>query len=173
MCCRKEGLTMSETTTLDAVRQGADAVSRLIGERLPEGEGGGAQDVVNFVRFLWTLVRGAWRKFQAQLDEGLEAGRARHAAASAALACDSLLRLVTGLNGALPAGEVEGLAELVAAVPEIKGTLSAARGIVNLLNAPAPPVDEERLARGLAAAQRGGSEDTAAIIEGLKAGGEL
>ena len=62
---------------------------------------------------------------------------------------------------------------MVAAVQEIKGVQSAARGVVNLLNSPAPPVDEERLARGLAAAQRGDYEDTAPIIERLKAGGEL
>jgi hypothetical protein len=164
---------MSETTTLDAVRQGADAVSRLIDEHLPQGEGGSARDVVHFVRFLWASLRGAWGKFQAQLDGGMEAGSVRGAAASAALACDSLLRLVTGLNSEFSSGEVEGLAELVAAVQEIKGVQSAARGIVNLLSSSAPPIDEDRLARGVAAVGRGDSEDTAAIIERLKAGGEL
>jgi hypothetical protein len=164
---------MSETTMLDAVRQGADAVSRLIDERLPEGEGSGAQDVVHFVRFLRASIRDIWGKFQVRLDDGLEAGRARAEAASAALACDSLLWLVTRLRAALPSGDVEGLAELLAAVQEIKEVQSAARGMVDLLNSPAPSVDEERLARGLAAAERGDYEDTAAIIERLKAGGEL
>lgn len=164
---------MSETTTLDAVRQGADAASRLIDERLPQGDGSSAQDIVHFVRFLRASIRDIWGKFQARLDSGLEAGRARAEAASAALACDSLLRLVARLNTAVPAGEAEGLAELAAAAQEITGVQSAARVVVDLLNAPAPPVDEERLARGLAAAQRGDYEDTAAIIERLKAGGEL
>src|SRR5437868_11894884 len=102
---------MSETTTLDAVRQGADAASRLIDERLPQGEGGGAQDVVHFVRFLRASIRDVWGQFQTRLDGGLGAGRARAEAASAALACDSLLRLVARLNTAVPAGEAEGLAE--------------------------------------------------------------
>jgi hypothetical protein len=164
---------MSETATLDAVRQGADAAPRLIDERLPQGDGSSAQDVVHFVRFLRDSIRDVWGKFQARLDSGLEAGRARGEAASALLACDSLLRLVARLHSAVPAGEAEGLTELADAAQEIKGVQSAARGVVNLLNSPAPPVDEERLARGLAAAQRGDYEDTAPIIERLKAGGEL
>lgn len=164
---------MSETTTLDAVRQGADAASRLIDERLPQGDGSSAQDVVHFVRYLRASIRDVWGKFQARLDSGLEGGRARAEAASAALACDSLLRLVARLNTAVPAREVEGLAELAAAAQEIKGVQSAARGVVSLLTSPAPPIDEERLARGRAAAQRGDHEDTAAIVERLKAGGEL
>jgi hypothetical protein len=164
--------SMTEADTLDAVRENADAVSRLIDQHLPEGESGSAQDVVNFTRFLLALVRNIWEAFQAQLDKGLEAGRARHAAASASLACDGLLRVVALLEAAQP-GDVGTLAELLAAVPRVREIQKAARGLVDLLNAPAPPADEERLAQGMAAVGRGDFEDTAAIVGRLQAGGEL
>ncbi len=160
---------MSETATLDAVRANADAVSRLIDQHLP----GSPQDVVNFVRYLWTLNQDIWDAFRERLDQGLEAGRARHAAASASLTCESLLRVVALLEVALPQRDVEGLAELLAAVPKIRQIQSAARDLVDLLDAPPPPIDEGRLAQGLAAVVRGDFEDTATIVGRLKAGGEL
>src|SRR5437588_12888939 len=79
--------TMSDTATLDAARENADAVSRLIEQYLGQnGQAKNAQDIVKFARLLWYIVRDIWDQFQVRLDHGLEAGHARQAAASAALA---------------------------------------------------------------------------------------
>ena len=51
-----------------------------------------------------------------------------------------------------------------------KNHQKAARDLVNTANTPGPPIDEARLAAGLAAAGRGDFEDTAAMVERLKAG---
>jgi hypothetical protein len=87
-----------------------------------------------------------------------------------------LLRVVAQLEDAQnqgTAGEVEGLPELIAAVSQARAIQKAARSLVDMLSAPVPPLDESRLAEGLAAARRGDFEDTAAIVERLRAGGEL
>jgi hypothetical protein len=168
---------MSETATLDTARDIADAGSRLIDHCLhPDGDGKTIQDIVNFAHVLWRMVRETWEQFQPRLDQGLEAGRARHAAASAAVACESLIRVITQLEGVVKPGaaeEVEGLSDLIAVAPKARAIQKAARDLVDLLNAPEPPIDETRLNEGLAAAKRGDFEDTAAIIERLRAGGEL
>jgi hypothetical protein len=168
---------MSETATLDTARENADAVSRLIDLCLgPEAGDNNVQDIVHFALLLWRIVRDTWERFQLLLDQGLEAGRARHAAASASLACDSLLRVVSQLEAALTregVGDVDGLRELIAAAPKVREIKKATRNLVDLLNAPEPPLDQTRLAEGLAAAKRGEFEDTAAIVERLRAGGEL
>jgi hypothetical protein len=168
---------MSETATLDAARENAEAVSHLIEQYLGRnGQAKNVQDIVRFARLLWFIVRDTWDQFQLRLDQGLEASRARHAAASAALACDSLLRVIAQLEVTLQpnAGEQpEGFPELLAAVPNVTKIQKAARHLTNSLNAPEPPIDEARLADGLAAAARGDFEDTGAIVERLRAGGEL
>jgi hypothetical protein len=173
----EEGGTMSETATLDAARENAEAVSHLIEQYLGRnGQARNGQDIVRFARLLWFIVRDIWEQFQLRLDQGLESGRARHAAASADLACDSLLRVIGQLKVTLQpnAGEhLEGFAELLAAVPKVREIQNAARHLTNSLNAPEPPIDEARLAEGLAAAARGDFEDTGAIVERLRAGGEL
>jgi hypothetical protein len=168
---------MIETVKLDTARENADAVSRLIEQFLgTEDKDANIQDIVKFARLLWLIVRDIWEQFQLRLDQGLEAGRARHVAASASLACDSLLRVVTRLEDALArrgTGEVEGFPELIAAVPKVRTIQKAARNLVDILNAPEPPIDETRLAEGKAAAGSGDFEDTAAIVERLRIGGEL
>jgi hypothetical protein len=167
---------MSNTATLDAAGEAADAVSRLTDRHLrAEGGSNDVQDLVTFARFIWLTVQEEWAPFQTRLDRGLEANAARQAAASAALACDSLLRIVARLEATLASGtgEVDGLPELSAAVPEVRAIQKAARDLVDMLDAPAPPIDEVRLAAGVAAARRGECEETAAIIERLRAGGEL
>jgi hypothetical protein len=173
----QEGRMMSEMAALDAVRASADSVSRLIEQHLPvEGGRDNVQDIVRYAHFLWRLIRDKWEQFKLHLDQGLEAGRARQAAASAALACDSLLRVVAQLQAAAPAeatGDLGGLPELAAAVDQAREIQKAARSLVDLLDAPAPPIDEARLAEGLAALQRGDFEDTAAIVARLKSGGDL
>jgi hypothetical protein len=169
---------MNAMTTLDlAARENADAASRLLDQFLRAVEGrGNVRAVVKFALLTWSMVRDVWEQFQLGLDQGLEAGRARTAAASAALACESLLRTVARLEAALTkeaAEKLDGLPELTAAVPEVEAIRKAARALVNTLDAPAPVIDEARLAEGLAAVGRGESEDTTAIIERLRAGGEL
>jgi hypothetical protein len=168
---------MSEMATLDTAKATADAVSRFIDQCLPaESEGQSVEDVVAFARHLWFVVRRTWQQFQLRLEQGLGVGQARHAAASAALACDSLLRMMSKLEAVRAqgtTGTVEGLAGLMAAAPEVRAIYTAARRLVDQLNAPEPPIDEARLAEGLTAAERGAFEDTAAIVERLKAGGEL
>jgi hypothetical protein len=121
-------------------------------------------------------VRDTWEQFQSRLDQGLDARDARQAAASAALACVSWLRVIAQLEATLAsqAGEEwEGLAEMRAATPQARKIQDAARDLINRLNAPVPPLDEARLSAGLAAVARGDVEDTAAIVERLRAGGEL
>ncbi len=168
---------MSETATLDTAKETADAVSKFIDQCLPaEREGQSVEDVVAFARRVWLVIRDTWQQFQLHLDQGLGASQARHSAASAALACDSLLGVLAKLQAVQTqgtAGEVEGLPDLIAAAGEVRAIYTAARKLVDQLNAPEPPIDEARLAEGLAAARRGAFEDTAAIIERLKAGGEL
>jgi hypothetical protein len=167
---------MSNTATLGAAGEAAGAVSRLADRHLrAEGRGDDVQDLVTFARFIWLTVQEEWAPFQTRLDRGLDAGEARHAAASAALACDRLLQIVARLEETptTGAGEVEGLAELSAAVPEVKAIQKAARDLTDMLDAPAPPIDEARLAAGVAAARRGECENTASIVERLRTGGEL
>jgi hypothetical protein len=168
---------MSEIATLDTARETANAVSRLIEQYLgQDGRDKDVQDIVRFARLLCFIVRDMWERFQVRLDQGLEAGRARDAAATTALACDSLLRVIAQLQARLRSGsgqQWEGLAELLSAAPDVKEIQNAARDLVNRLNAPELPIDEARLAEGLAAAARGNFEDTSAIVERLRAGGEL
>jgi hypothetical protein len=168
---------MSETATLDTARENANAVSRLIEQYLgQDGRDKNVQDIVKFARLLYLIVRDTWQQFQVRLDVGLEAGRVRHAAASASLACDSLLRIIAQLQAVLPpeaGAQLEGLAELLSAAPKVREIQEGARDLVNCLNAPEPPVDAARLAEGLAAVARGDFEDTSAIVERLRAGGEL
>ncbi len=71
------------------------------------------------------------------------------------------------------AGQIDGLPELIAAAPKAREIQKAARNLVDTLTASEPPIDEAPLAEGLAAATRGEFEDTAAIVERLRAGGEL
>jgi hypothetical protein len=167
---------MSNTATLDAAGEAADAVSRLSDRYLrANGGNGDAQDLVTFARFIWLTVQEKWAPFQTRLDQGLEAGEARQAAASTALACDRLLRVVAQLERGRSsgAGEVDGLPELIAAVPQVRAIQKGAQELVDALDTPAPPIDEARLAAGVAAARRGECENTAAIVERLRAGGEL
>jgi hypothetical protein len=167
---------MSNTATLDAAGQAADAVSRLSDRHLRAEDGNGdVQDLVTFARFIWLTVQEKWAPFQTRLDRGLEVGEARQTAASTALACDRLLRVVAQLEGGTSstAGAVDGLPELIAAVPQVRAVQQAAQELVGMLDAPPPPVDEGRLAAGVAASRRGEVEDTAAIVERLRAGREL
>jgi hypothetical protein len=168
---------MQNTAALDEAPETAAALSRMIDQYLPaQGGGEAVQDIVKFARFLWLVIRDTWEQFQLRLDQGLEAGRVRHAAASASLACDRLLRIVTQLDGVLgpeDAKQVEGLPELIAAAPKARAIRQAALALVDMLNAPEPPLDEARLADGLAAAARGDVEDTAVIVERLRTGGGL
>jgi hypothetical protein len=168
---------MSETATLDTARENANAVSRLIEQYLgQDGREKNVQDIVTFAHFLYRIVRDTWEQFQVRLDGGLEAGRVRHAAASASLACDSLLRIIAQLHAVLPpeaGAQPEGLAELLSAAPRVRAIQEGARDLVNRLSAPEPPMDVARLAEGVAAVARGDFEDTSAIVERLRAGGEL
>jgi hypothetical protein len=168
---------MSETTTLDTARENANAVSRLIEQYLgQDGREKNVQDIVKFARLLYVIVRDTWEQFQVRLDEGLEAGRVRHAAASASLACDSLLRIIAQLQAVLPpeaGAQLEGFAELLSAAPKVKEIQEDTRDLVNCLNAPELPIDAARLAEGVTAVARGDFEDTSAIVERLRAGGEL
>ena len=161
---------MSEIATLDTARETANAVSRLIEQYLgQDGQDKDIRDIVKFARLLWFIVRDTWEEFQMRLDQGVDAGRLRHAAASAGLACDSLLRVIAQLQArAQPEG-----GELLTIPPNIREIQKVARDLLNRLNAPEPPIDEARLAEGLAAAARGDFEDTSAIVERLRAGGEL
>ena len=168
---------MGEIATLDTARETANAVSRLIEQYLgQDGRDKDVQDIVKFARLLCFIVRDMWERFQVRLDQGLEASRVRDAAASTALACDGLLRVIAQLQQArLRSGsgqQWEGLAELLSA-PDVKEIQNAACNLVNRLNAPELPIDEARLAEGLAAVARGNFEDTSAIVERLRAGGEL
>jgi hypothetical protein len=168
---------MSDSATLDIARENADAVARLI-EQYIGGDRGekNVQDIAKFALLLWLMIRDAWGQFQVQLDHGLEGGRALTAAASASLACDSLLRVIARLAMAVPPEDrqqVAGLSDLLAASAEVKGIQNAARDLIHRCNAPAPPLDQARLAAGLTAAANGDVEETAAIVERLKNGGEL
>jgi hypothetical protein len=160
------------------IRDSADAVSRLIDQFLrAKAEDEQEQESVNITNLLWLTVRDIWRQFQHRLDQGLEAGKARQAAACASLACDSLLRVIARFEAGLAPGAsrevVEGLSGLIAAASEIRAIQKAARQLVDMLNAPAPPIDEDRLAEGVAAVGRGDFENTEAIIKRLKAGEDL
>jgi hypothetical protein len=71
-----------------------------------------------------------------------------------------------------PGGGVEGLARLREWAEGVKSNRAAAAAVLSAASE-SRPIDEARLARGLADAQAGKFEDTAAIVERLKAGGDL
>ncbi len=165
---------MSAMATLDAARENAEAVSRLLDQYLgSEDTGKNVEDVLRFARFLWLVVRDAWEGFQVQLDAGMEAGQARRAAASAVRACESLVRVVGRLDAARAAGDVREYAELTDAAARARAIQQAAQELVRILEAPEPLLDPTRLAEGLSAAQRGELEDTEAIVARLKTGGSV
>lgn len=144
------------------------------GRRLREAAQPTAADVQGLLELhhlLTDLLRRDWEAAQRAMEAVVDAGRLRamlepiRDGANVQLDVVPLLRNLSSAVGASPA-------DLEADHAILHTLREGATKLLDWLAAPRPPIDQERLAEGIAQAERGEVERGEAILERLRAGGE-
>jgi hypothetical protein len=138
------------------------------------------QDMADMVTLLATEVRlleDNWDRLRARMDAGMERSRLRADAVALGDAAGSLLGLGRVLSRFTPEGKPAAMAparraELEGLLARLDAASATIAALIEWLDKPWPPIDQERLARGIAEAERGEGESTDAILERLRIGGE-
>jgi hypothetical protein len=132
------------------------------------------QDAADLADLLATdvvLAARSWDRLRAMLDAGAERSRLRAnvaalgGAVSAVLAFGRLLGQIAP-HGGTPAADVEANLARLGAIADAVASLAA------WLDAPRPPIDPERLARGIGQGQRGEVVNADEFLARLRAGEE-
>jgi hypothetical protein len=151
-------------------RDSAESARRRLGESV-HPTAAEVQGLVEWHHLLTDLLRRSWESAQAAINEGIEAGRLRTMLEPIRDGANfqlDLLPLLRNLSGAVGAPPVD----LGADEKTLRALREEAAKLLDWLAAPRPPIDQERLAQGIAQAERGEVERGEAILERLRAGGE-
>jgi hypothetical protein len=116
------------------------------------------------------VLRSVWAKAQRKLRQGTAAGEARREAAIADLtlrAWESFLVLVCDVGEDVARREgisIEGLEEAPSAKAEIRRMLEEVGGMIELLNGPRKPLNQDMLKEARAAFERGEGENLEDVL---------
>ncbi len=168
---------MAETLLPNVLNSSAASARQAVSQ----AEDMAPQDMADMVTLLATEVRlleQNWDRLRVRMDAGMERSRLRAGAKALDDAARSLLGLGRALSQFTPEGKPAAtappdlLAELDGLVARIGALAAPIASLVEWLDKPWPPIDQERLARGIAEAERGEGESADAILDRMRAGGE-
>jgi hypothetical protein len=168
---------MPDLLAPELTREHADSLRRVLDRRQEPGLSLGDAEFllssalvdVDLSRRMWTLVR-------QEVSAGMEGASARRqveaacqALQASAASVQSTLQLAEAV-GQRHQTEVGGVAQVREALAEVARLVDAARTLLGWLDEPLPPIDAERLARGVAAARRGEVQPAGDVVARLKGG---
>lgn len=151
-------------------RDSAESAHRRLGEAA-HPTAAEVQGLLELHRVLTDLLRRDWAAARAALAEGIEAGRLRAMLGPIRDSAEAQLDFLSRLRNLAGAAEAP-LASLAAEEAELRALREEATRILDWLAAPRPPIDQERLARGMAQAERGEVVSADEILARLRAGEE-
>ncbi len=162
--------TVSAPILSPVVRDSAESARRRLGESAPR-TAAEVQGLLDLHHLLTDLLRRDWEAAQRALEVGLPADRLRALLEpirdGATIQLDVVLRL-RNLSWAVGVSPQDLEADDVA----LRTLRAEATKVLDWLAAPWPPIDQERLARGIAQAERGEVVSAEEMLARLRAGEE-
>jgi hypothetical protein len=162
--------TLTAPILSPVVRDSAASVGRCLPE-VQQPTVADVQGLLELHHLLTDLLRRSWEATQRALDKGIPAAWLRDLLEPIRDGADALLDLLPLLRNQDGAAKAH-RANLEADAAKVRALHDEAVKLLDWLAAPRPPIDEERLAQGIAQAERGEVERGEAVLERLRAGGE-
>jgi hypothetical protein len=168
---------MPDLLAPELTREHADSLRRVLDRRQePEMSLGDAEFLLSLALVDVDLSRRMWALVRQEVVAGMEDASARRQVEAA---CQALQASTASVRSALRSAEavgqrhqteVGGLAQVREALDEVVRLADAAGSFLGWLDQPLPPLDAERLARGVAAARRGEVQAARDVVARLKGG---